>query len=81
MGRYYSEELGTTYTIALKDGALIASHRRHGEFALTPTVTDEFSGGPWWFRRVRFERDSSGRVRGFHLTGGRVRNIWFARMP
>jgi len=79
VGDYYSEELGTTYSIALKEGTLVSQHRRHSDIKLTPLAGDLFSGEEWFFRRVSFTRDKSGHVDGFRLTGGRVRKLRFDR--
>lgn len=79
-GSYYSAELGTAYVLRLRDGRLVAEHRRHPDTPLTPTLADRFSGDNWWFRRLHFTRDAAGRVDGFRLTGGRVRNLRFERL-
>jgi CubicO group peptidase (beta-lactamase class C family) len=80
-GRYWSPELETSYTILEKDGQLVARHRRHGDIPLSPREPDQFDGGQWFFGRVLFLRDSGGAVTGFRVTGGRVRNLLFERMP
>lgn len=80
-GDYYSPELGATYTVAVEKGKLVAKHRRTGDVPLTPTFTDQFRGGQWYFRHVVFTRDERGRVDGFRLSGGRVRNMRFDRQP
>jgi CubicO group peptidase (beta-lactamase class C family) len=76
-GDYYSTELGTTYTLVVKEGQLIAQHRRHDDIKLTQIEGDRFRGAQWFFQRVQFTRDADKRVVGFRLTGGRVRNIRF----
>ena len=76
-GDYYSDELGTVYTIVVKDGRLLAGHRRNDDIRLTPIVNDQFSGSAWFFAKVSFTRDKDQRVTGFRLTGGRVRNLRF----
>ncbi len=76
-GDYYSDELGTIYTMTVQDGNLVAQHRRHDDIPLTPTVADEFSGKPLWFLWVRFSRDENHRITGFILTSWRVRNLRF----
>jgi hypothetical protein len=78
-GDYYSEELGTTYTITMENGKLIAKHRRHDDIALSLLDNDLFSGDKWWFRQVRFVRNNENRITGFKLTGGRVRNMRFVK--
>ncbi len=78
-GEYYSEELGTSYTLALQEGQLVAQHRRHNDIALTPTIKDALSGNSWWFRQVHFVRDNQQKVTGFKLSGWRVRDLMFIR--
>jgi hypothetical protein len=80
-GNYYSDELGTTYTLAVQDGKLVAQHRRHDDITLTPLDQDTFLGSQWFFQRVRFTRDKDGRVTGMRVTGGRARNMRFDRHP
>ena len=74
-GRYYSDELDTTYTLEVKDGALaLAARRLNG--TLVPSARDEFTLGSMV---LRFARDAEGRPSGFHLGAGRVRNLHFTR--
>jgi hypothetical protein len=75
-GRYFGDELQTTYTLKVENGTL-ALHRRGSEpTPLRPLVRDEFSAGP----TLRFSRDGSGAVTGFTLDAGRVRNPRFTRV-
>lgn len=78
-GTFYSEELGTAYTLVVREGTLVAQHRRHDDTALVPTLRDRFLGDNWWLRRVEFTRDEQGRVDGFRVTVGRVRNLRFVK--
>ena len=78
-GDYYSPELGTTYMLVVKDGKLVAQHRRHDDIALTELDGDLFSGNRWFFQTVQFTRDSEKRITGFRLTSGRARNVRFDR--
>lgn len=77
-GDYYSPELGTVYTIELRAGALVASHVRLGVMAMTAVAADTFRLGN---RTARFERAADGSLTGFRLTGSRVRNLLFVRLP
>ena len=77
-GDYYTEELDTTYTLRVCGDQLVAQHRRHDNILLT-YAGDHFLGDAWFFPEVRFTRDNTGRVRGFRLTGGRVRNLHFEK--
>lgn len=78
-GDYYSPELGTSYTLILKDGKLVAQHRRHDDIPLTELEGDLFSTNRWFFQTVQFTRDSEKRITGFRLSSGRVRNVRFDR--
>jgi hypothetical protein len=79
-GSYYSDELGTTYTVVIKQGKLVVTHRRLSDIILSPTFTDRFAGDRWPVLRLRFTRNASNKVDGFRLTGDRVKNLRFARM-
>jgi CubicO group peptidase (beta-lactamase class C family) len=73
-GHYRSEELGVTWSLQVKDGKLVFQHRR-GEISLRPVTRDRFSGSN--LGSLQFERDSAGKITGFKVTTGRVRNLRF----
>ncbi|MBT3267724.1 beta-lactamase family protein [Candidatus Poribacteria bacterium] len=77
-GSYYSQELDTTYTIAVDDRGLYAAHARHEDIRLTSLADDTFAGDEWFFGEARFTR-AGGDVDGFLLSVERVRNVRFAR--
>ena len=77
-GEYESEELKTTYTIAVEDGKLVAKHRRYGTISLTYAYKDDFRG-PWFMRSVEFFRSDNGEVAGFNVTISRCRNQLFTK--
>ncbi|MBW3569500.1 MAG: serine hydrolase [Gemmatimonadetes bacterium] len=81
-GRYYSPELETIYAVVVKDGRLVARHRRRGDVPLTPQRADVFQGSESWFAGVEFERAADGTVRGMRVSnaGGRLRNLWFEKL-
>jgi hypothetical protein len=76
-GRYRSEELDVEWTLRATGGAFILERRRLPNQQLAPLYEDGFTGG---VGSLRFTRDSDGRVTGFLLTSGRVRQIRFERM-
>ncbi len=78
-GDYYSPELGTSYTMVVKDGKLLAQHRRHDDISLTELDGDLFSSNRWFFQTVQFTRDNEKRITGFRLSSGRARNVRFDR--
>jgi len=80
VGDYSSDELGTAYTILVRNGELLAQHRRHGSIPLMQTsVRDHFVGRVWFPFHVTFTRDARNQVTGFKLTGERSRNLRFER--
>jgi len=76
-GNYRSAELQVTYRLVLEDDRLYVKHRSAPEEPLRPA-----SSGMFWVDRVTllFVRDGAGRVCGFTLQAGRVRNIRFVRL-
>ena len=83
-GTYYSEELDITWLLEVlpdENGQqqLVARHLRIGDITLNPLTPDHFSGSMWFASRLRFERDGIGRVTGFRVSGGRVRDLLFER--
>ena len=79
-GEFYSEELETTYTLALEDGALTAQHRRLDNATLLPTIADTFTTTHWFMQSVHFTRDSNRRITGFEASNGRSRNVRFEKV-
>lgn len=77
MGDYYSDELGTTYTMTVKDDRLVVRHRRHDDVPLTPIVADQFASTKWPLGNIHFMRDENEGVTGFKLSSERIRNLRF----
>ena len=77
-GDYYTQELDTTYSIRIQGNQLVAQHIRHADILLT-YADGHFLGNTWFFPEIHFTRDDTGRVTGFRLTGGRVRNLHFEK--
>lgn len=80
VGKYLNEETQAIYNIEIKEGNLFATHMRHIDIALKPTEGDIFRGDTWWFGKTEFISSSPGKINGFLLTGGRVRNLKFERI-
>lgn len=76
-GRYFSEELQTTYELKLDDGRLCLHRKNAPPHSLDPAGSDEFHDGGLQFH---FQREK-GSVSGFRLDAGRVRNLMFRRVP
>jgi len=80
VGRYYSDELETFYTIDLDGDSLTIGHLRHGENPLTPEEESAFSSDQWFIGQVKFERNDDDIVHKMTMSNGRVRNLAFERV-
>lgn len=76
-GEYCSPELDACYRLVVRDGTLVALHRRHGTIELTPVLRDRFRGNQWFVPDLEFDRDAQDAIVGFRITQGRSRNIRF----
>ena len=74
-GRYYSDELDATYEIGVRDGRLQMTRPDGDPAALDPTAPATFANPEG---ALRFTR-TKGRIDGFALFAGRVRNLRFTR--
>jgi len=79
-GRYYSEELATSYLVELRDGALVTKHRRHQAIELRPLAHNEFGGSLWLASGIEFVRDNAGNITAMLISNGRSLNNAFARV-
>jgi len=75
-GAYTSSELDAIWRIDLKDGKLMLKRLKSKPEALEPMLQDVFVGNTGAFR---FKWGKDGRVSGFVLNAGRVRNVRFER--
>lgn len=79
LGRYESKELGTYYEVVEEDGLLYFNHRRNGKNTLYKISGDKFAtGGPMTYT-IEFVKEADA-IKGFKLSGGRVRNIRFEKI-
>lgn len=83
-GTYYSEELGVEYHLAPVAGGLELRVGRRDPLRLEPARIEAGEAGqPEVFKgswlTVHFARDAGGRVTGFTLDSGRVKNLRFER--
>jgi hypothetical protein len=76
-GDYVCDELGgLVYTVYVEDKALKVRARPVQRLTLMPAFPDGFTSGG---NTIRFTRDAKGRVEGFRVYAGRVRNLRFAK--
>ena len=79
-GQFRSEELDTVYRLSVEKGTLSLSLRNRDNplQKLIPIAKDEFDAGD--FGRLVFERDSGGRILGFHVFSQAARGIEFSKV-
>jgi CubicO group peptidase (beta-lactamase class C family) len=78
-GTYFSEELGTSYTLAVKDGHLVLTHaNRLPALVLQPAFADAFRAPG--FGLLRLTRDAGKKVTGFTVNAGRIHGLGFTRV-
>ena len=79
-GDYDSEELGTSYRVIVRNGALEIQHRRRGTVPLTWLWREEFGSLDTYLASIDFKRDNAGRVTGLIINGSaRNRDIRFVK--
>jgi CubicO group peptidase (beta-lactamase class C family) len=79
-GDYESDELGTSYSVAARDGKLVVQHRKMDDQLLTHVGGERFTTpGIRGELTYEFLRDSQGRVTGYTLRGARFRGVRFQR--
>jgi CubicO group peptidase (beta-lactamase class C family) len=79
VGDYRSDELSTTYTLRVSDGALIADVPGRHPIALQPIRPDMFAGS--LVGAITFARDRRGRATGFTVHAYAARGVRFVRQP
>jgi len=75
-GHYYSDELDVTYQLLLEDARLYLKSGKGSRVILTARGKDEFRA---FTRDIKLTRDAQGRIAGFMLNGGRVKNLVFTK--
>lgn len=78
-GEYYSPELDTTYRITPQNDKLLFRTGNWGEFVLSPRFADSFAN-PQEMGSLIFSRGRRGRVDGFVIRSGKVRNLRFNKI-
>jgi hypothetical protein len=76
-GSYFSKELETFYTLEVKDTVLTLMIKNTKDIALKPIEEDVFQGDVFFIGELAFLRDPVGDIRGFTVSNGRTRGIYF----
>ena len=77
VGEYRSPELEVAYQIEAQGQALLVKARPDDRLSFQPAYSDGFRRGG---QTIRFIRDAKGRVTGFRVFAGRVRDVRFERV-
>jgi len=80
-GTYYSPELDTHYHFKLKGVVLMGNHTRHGDFELKFIAADQLEASLGAFKNIVIKRSTNNKIEGIFVSNGRVRNMWFAKVP
>jgi CubicO group peptidase (beta-lactamase class C family) len=75
-GDYVSAEIEPVYRILVEDGGLVLKRLKSKPQKLEPTVQDYFEAQTG---NIHFQRDSAGKVTGFVLDTGRIKNFRFRK--
>ena len=78
-GGYYSMELKVSYTLLMRDDALLAIGPRGDEIRLFPATEDVFVTDRWFMPVIRFSRDSNDRLTQFSASNARSLRVEFRR--
>ena len=81
VGRYSSEELGTSWEIRLGGDTLSLRRRKFPPAVMTPLFRDAYRASGFLDLIVRVERSPKGQVTGLLVGSGRVRRLEFKREP
>ena len=71
-----SAEIEPVYRILVEDGGLVLKRLKSKPQKLEPTVQDYFEAQTG---NIHFQRDSAGKVTGFVLDTGRIKNFRFRK--
>jgi len=75
-GSYVSAEIDPVYRIFVENGSLMLKRLKSKPRKLLPTLVDYFEGP---YGDLHFQRDPGGRITGFVLNSGRIKNFRFTR--
>lgn len=79
-GEFLNEELSSLFSLSLKSGGLIMSHKRLDDIELTPLEKDKFSGIITFSVNVGFDRDNNGKVKSLSISNFGASNVIFKKV-
>jgi CubicO group peptidase (beta-lactamase class C family) len=75
-GSYVSKEIDPIYRIVVENGGLVLKRLKSKPQKLEPTIEDHFQG---LGGDLHFEKDPAGKITGFVLSAGRIKNFHFSK--
>ncbi len=79
-GLYQSDELEVRFRLSINDKGLFVDFKKQDdENHLQPLIKDVF-GSPGGYSTLSFQRDKEGKITGFHVDSGRLRNLKFEKV-
>jgi hypothetical protein len=78
-GKFYSQELDTTYEFVVENNLLKAKNLR-SEVYLASYDVDTFSGNAGYFLRVNFTRNKDSKITGFEVSGTLINKLKFMKV-
>ena len=79
-GKFYSDELETTYELKIEGDNLVIWNSRIGSVKINPLKRDTFLGTSWIFNSLFFERNEKKQITGLRVSGQRIKNIYFEKV-
>ncbi len=76
-GDWFSEEAGSSVTVAVEDGKAFIKQRPTTSLPMQPLYTDHFNAQGYI---VWFTRDKNGKVDNMHVGASRMRDMLFVRV-
>jgi CubicO group peptidase (beta-lactamase class C family) len=79
-GAYYCPELGCTYTIFVKDNALVLTNNKYDDSKLNLVGVDHLLTDYWWMKHLKILRNPRRKIIGFEVNDGRIMHLRFNKL-
>ena len=79
IGRYYSPEMETNYSLTVEKGEAYVHFMKFGKIKLKRIYKDKFEGS-WPVNNLEIKRNKRSKVIGLQITNGRTMNVWFDKI-
>lgn len=79
-GTYYCPELDCTYYIILKDKKLYLTNNKYTDAKINVLGDEHLTTDNWWMSHLLVKHDTSKKITGFEVHGGRVLHLKFQKI-